>query len=119
VGCRADRGRFARGKFSLGPIEKVGPELGCGMGWSYRKSVNLGPFRVNLSKSGIGYSVGEKDLRVGVDSRGRRYTEATIPGTGLHYRSSKKGKGAAGCAPVVLIMVVAFAAAIGHFVFTN
>jgi hypothetical protein len=24
------------------------------MGWSYRKSVNLGPFRVNLSKSGIG-----------------------------------------------------------------
>ena len=28
------------------------------MGWSYRKSVNLGPFRVNISKSGIGYSLG-------------------------------------------------------------
>ena len=28
------------------------------MGFSYRKSVNLGPFRVNLSKSGFGYSVG-------------------------------------------------------------
>jgi hypothetical protein len=28
------------------------------MGFIYRKSVNLGPFRVNLSKSGVGYSVG-------------------------------------------------------------
>ena len=28
------------------------------MGFYYRKSVNLGPFRVNLSKSGVGYSVG-------------------------------------------------------------
>ena len=27
------------------------------MGFSYRKSVNLGPFRVNLSQSGFGYSV--------------------------------------------------------------
>jgi hypothetical protein len=35
------------------------------MGWSYRKSVNLGPFRVNLSKSGVGYSLGGKDFRVG------------------------------------------------------
>ncbi len=28
------------------------------MGFFYRKSVNFGPFRVNLSKSGVGYSVG-------------------------------------------------------------
>ena len=28
------------------------------MGFYYRKSVGLGPFRVNVSKSGIGYSVG-------------------------------------------------------------
>jgi len=27
------------------------------MGFTYRKSVNLCPFRVNLSKSGLGYSV--------------------------------------------------------------
>ncbi len=27
------------------------------MGFYYRKSVNLGPFRVNISKSGPGYSV--------------------------------------------------------------
>ena len=30
------------------------------MGLFYRKSVNLGPFRVNLSGSGIGYSFGGK-----------------------------------------------------------
>ena len=28
------------------------------MGWYYRKSVGLGPFRINISKSAIGYSVG-------------------------------------------------------------
>jgi hypothetical protein len=27
------------------------------MGFTYRKSVNLGPFRVNTSKSGVDYSV--------------------------------------------------------------
>ena len=34
------------------------------MGWRYRKSLNLGPFRLNFSKSGIGYSVGGKYFRV-------------------------------------------------------
>ncbi len=32
------------------------------MGLFYRKSVNFGPFRVNLSKSGVGYSVGGRDF---------------------------------------------------------
>ena len=58
------------------------------MGWSYRKSLDLGPFRVNLSKSGIGYSVGAKDFRVGVNAKGRRYESVTVPGTGLSYRTS-------------------------------
>lgn len=34
------------------------------MGLRFRKSVNFGPFRVNLSKSGIGYSVGGKGARI-------------------------------------------------------
>jgi hypothetical protein len=83
------------------------------MGWSYRKSVNLGPFRVNLSKSGVGYSVGGKDFRVGVNPRGRRYEALTIPGTGLHYRSSgsEKARGqASGCLGVVLLMILVVAA---------
>jgi hypothetical protein len=60
------------------------------MGWSYRKSVGLGPFRVNLSKSGIGYSVGGRGFRTGVNSRGRSYKSLSIPGTGLRYSSSSK-----------------------------
>ena len=42
------------------------------MGFYYRKSVNLGPFRVNLSKSGVGYSGGGGGFRVGTTSRGRK-----------------------------------------------
>ena len=43
------------------------------MGFTYRKSVNLGPFRVNLSKSGFGYSVGGRGFRVGTMVRGKKY----------------------------------------------
>jgi hypothetical protein len=75
------------------------------MGWSYRKNVNLGPFRVNISKAGLGYSVGAKDFRVGVNARGRRYESITIPGTGLTYRSSKKASGQGmGCAVMALLL---------------
>ena len=35
--------------------------------------MNLGPFRVNLSKTGVGYSVGGRGFRVGTTSRGRKY----------------------------------------------
>jgi hypothetical protein len=60
------------------------------MGWTYRKSVGLGPFRVNLSKSGIGYSFGGRGFRTGVNSRGRSYKSLSIPGTGMRYYSSSK-----------------------------
>jgi hypothetical protein len=60
------------------------------MGWSYRKSVHFGPFRVNVSKSGIGYSVGGVGFRSGVSSRGRKYRSVSIPGTGLRYYASRK-----------------------------
>jgi hypothetical protein len=43
------------------------------MGFYYRKSVNLGPFRVNLSKSGLGYSVGGRGFRVGTTAREKKY----------------------------------------------
>lgn len=73
------------------------------MGWYYRKSLAFGPFRVNLSKSGIGYSVGAAGFRTGVSSAGRKYTSMGIPGTGLRYIS--KGKGSHhGC---LLLLVVA------------
>jgi hypothetical protein len=56
------------------------------MGWSFRRSVNLGPFRINLSKSGVGYSVGTRGFRVGQDAQGRRYQAVSIPKTGIYRR---------------------------------
>ena len=64
------------------------------MGFYFRKSIGAGPFRINLSKSGVGYSVGTRGLRTGVSAKGRRYTSFGIPGTGVGYRSSKGPEGA-------------------------
>lgn len=58
------------------------------MGFYYRKSVNFGPFRVNLSKSGVGGSVGGRGFRTGVRANGRRYSAFSLPGTGIGYRKS-------------------------------
>jgi hypothetical protein len=56
------------------------------MGWRFRRSLKLGPIRLNFSKSGIGYSAGVRGFRVGQDAKGRTYTAASIPGTGLYNR---------------------------------
>ncbi|HEX7376241.1 MAG TPA: DUF4236 domain-containing protein [Pirellulales bacterium] len=76
------------------------------MGWSYRKSANFGPFRINISKSGIGYSIGGKGFRTGVNARGRRYTSLSVPGTGLRYNTSGN-KGATGCVLALVALVAA------------
>jgi hypothetical protein len=72
------------------------------MGFFYRKSVNFGPFRVNLSISGVGYSVGGRAFRVGKSARGRSYSTFSIPGTGVGYR----GKG---CLGLLLVLPAASA----------
>ena len=41
------------------------------MGLYDRKSVNLGPFRVNPIKLGFGYSVGGHGFRVGINTGGQ------------------------------------------------
>src|SRR5947209_3781101 len=56
------------------------------MAWSFRKSFNFGPLRVNLSKKGFGFSVGGRGFRAGRDSQGRGYTQTSIPGTGIYNR---------------------------------
>ena len=61
------------------------------MGFIYRKSINVGPFRINLSKSGVGYSVGGRGFRAGTSAGGRRYTSFGLPGTGMSYRKSGGG----------------------------
>lgn len=56
------------------------------MGFRYRKSINLGGgFRINLSKSGIGYSWGTKGYRITKTARGTTRRTYSIPGTGLSY----------------------------------
>jgi hypothetical protein len=59
------------------------------MGFYFRKSANFGPFRVNLSKSGLGYSMGGRGFRTGRSATGRHYTRLSLPGTGIGYQSSK------------------------------
>ncbi|QIL78380.1 DUF4236 domain-containing protein [Hymenobacter sp. HDW8] len=53
------------------------------MGFSFRKSLSIGPMRVNLSSSGIGYSVGVKGARLGVNKRG---TYVSLGAGGIQYR---------------------------------
>lgn len=56
------------------------------MGFRFRKRINLGGgFRVNLSKSGLGYSWGTKGARFTKTANGKNRTTLNIPGTGLSY----------------------------------
>jgi hypothetical protein len=64
----------------------------CTLGVRFRKSVNLGGgFRVNVSKSGIGYSWGTKGYRYTKTAKGSSRRTYSIPGTGLSY-VSESGK---------------------------
>jgi len=54
-----------------------------------RKSISLGPVRFNLSKSGLGVSLGVKGLRVGTGPRGKYLHMGR---GGLYYRTSLEGK---------------------------
>lgn len=56
------------------------------MGWRYRKSINLGDgFRINLSKSGIGYSQRFPEYRCTYSANGTQRKTYSIPGTGISY----------------------------------
>jgi hypothetical protein len=54
------------------------------MGWFLRKSFRLGPLRLNLSKRGIGASMGVKGARLGVDATGKPYVAGGR--YGLYFR---------------------------------
>jgi hypothetical protein len=88
------------------------------MGWSYRRSIRIGPARINVGSRGVGYSIGGKGFRsiggkgfrTGVRSDGRRYTRVTVPGSGFSYTTASSGPmGAAashGCAVLVAVILV-------------
>jgi len=55
------------------------------VGWRWRRSIGVGPFRYTLSKRGIGYSVGVPGCRVSTTPDGRRYLVLSVPGTGFAW----------------------------------
>jgi hypothetical protein len=57
------------------------------MGFFFRKSVGFGPFRLNLSKSGIGISTGVRGARISTGSRG---TYINVGRHGFYYRQKVK-----------------------------
>lgn len=63
------------------------------MGLRFRKSIKVGKnTRINLSKSGVGFSVGTKDARVTKKAGGGTRTTLSVPGTGISYVKDSKQK---------------------------
>ena len=62
------------------------------MGLRFRKSINLGGARINISKKGVGASIGGKGARITKTADGKTRSTLSVPGTGLSYstESSKK-----------------------------
>jgi hypothetical protein len=58
------------------------------MGFRFQRRIQVAPgVRLNISKSGVGASVGRTGLRVGMDAKQRKYFSMGLPGTGLSYRT--------------------------------
>ena len=56
-------------------------------GLRFQKRIKVLPgLHLNLSLSGIGWSVGGRGVHAGVTARGQRYVSAGLPGTGLSVR---------------------------------
>lgn len=62
------------------------------MGLRFRKSINFGIFRLNASKTGLGWSVGVPGARYTKMANGRSKTTASIPGTGISWVEESKKK---------------------------
>ena len=61
------------------------------MGFRYKKSINLGGgIKINLSKSGIGYSWGVKGFRITKTASGKMRKTYNIPGTGVSWVDESK-----------------------------
>jgi hypothetical protein len=61
------------------------------VGFRFQRRIKVFPgLTINLSKSGVGFSAGVRGLHTGIDAKGRRYTSASLPGTGLSWRGYRK-----------------------------
>ena len=64
------------------------------MGFRFSKSIRLGKFvRLNVSRAGVGGSIGVGPFRIGVGPRGARFT-ADLPGAGTSYVKQWGGESA-------------------------
>ena len=95
--CRPTGGSFSSRSITLRASSDWGcyigqsayPSYGQPMPFYLRKSLNVGPFRFNLSGSGVGMSAGVKGFRVGTGPRGHYIHAGT---GGFYYRSSLNGQ---------------------------
>ena len=55
------------------------------MGLRWRKSINVGPVRANVSNSGVGWSINLGLFRLGLSAQRKIFFSIGIPGTGLYY----------------------------------
>jgi hypothetical protein len=61
------------------------------MGWNYHKSINLGPFRIHLSRHGLSHSFGNRRFHVSTTPDGRRHVTVRLPG-GFHLGKTFGGQ---------------------------
>jgi hypothetical protein len=68
------------------------------MGLRFQRRIKVLPgVRINLSKSGVGFSVGGRGAHIGITARGQRYTSIGMPGTGLSWREYQHKPAARQC----------------------
>src|SRR5580658_9908479 len=67
------------------------------MGFFFRRSTRVGPFRLNFSRAGIGASVGVKGARLTMTPRGTTYV--TVGSHGFYYRETLSRRGDGGQVP--------------------
>jgi hypothetical protein len=58
------------------------------MGLRFQRRIRIAPgVRLNLSKSGVGVSVGRTGLRLGMDGKRKKYFSLGLPGSGFSYHT--------------------------------
>ena len=61
------------------------------MGLRFQRRIKILPgIHLNLSRSGVGFSVGARGAHVGITARGQRYTSVGLPGTGVSWREYQR-----------------------------
>ena len=85
------------------------------MGFSFRKSIGIGPFRLNLSKSGVGVSTGVKGARISTGPSGTkvyggwgpfRYQKQVAPGIGGIGSMGASKRGGWGYGTIIMLVIV-------------